>query len=133
VTGIRKGTEIATPNAPRCQRCFKPIKEDGHNGMCSSDCAEAAREDLSQGALRKLAFSRDQGRCFSCNAETETERAEIDQMRAWLANPTTSDSPRTAWPSIATSAATSTLRSPEKSPSGICTTWSRGPAGARTP
>lgn len=90
---VRKGSEIEPPKSERCKRCFKPIKEDGHAGMCSSDCAEASRQDLSQDRLRALVLERDKGICVLCKTDTLAIREDLDKLKR-MADASAANDPR---------------------------------------
>lgn len=72
---------LPIPAGARCTRCHRPIREDGHGGYCSHECAREASADLSQTQLRKLAFERDHGKCFSCAIDCEAIRRELDENK----------------------------------------------------
>lgn len=78
---IMKGSEVRTPRGERCRRCAKVIARDGHDGHCSSDCAEAARVEVSQATLRRQVYLRDGGICSGCGLDAEKLRVELDGLK----------------------------------------------------
>lgn len=86
---LLRGSSIKPPSAPRCARCTKPIREPpvirgargdlDANDFCSASCLNEAREELSQGALRKAVFARDKGVCV-CGTDCEAIRQELDAL-----------------------------------------------------
>lgn len=86
--GLKIGSTVKAPRRCANGDCLAIIKHDEDSPYCRTACQANAEEDASQKKLRALAFERDKGVCRFCSADTDKERAELEQMRQWLANPT---------------------------------------------
>ena len=78
---IRRGSETPQPKGPRCRRCYKLVKQDGHDGYCSSDCLKSESDEVSRAALRRAVFERDKGVCAACGMDCEALREEMRMLR----------------------------------------------------
>lgn len=79
---IMRGSDVPVPAGPKCARCGKPIREDGHGGFCSADCALLAGAARSQAELRRRVEERDRGVCAECGFDAPAARLALDELKA---------------------------------------------------
>lgn len=78
IEGVTVGSHVSVPQGARCERCSKPIGPEGYGKWCSSDCRQAASEEVSGAKLRAVVFERDKGFCKDCGLDTVELRAQFD-------------------------------------------------------